>query len=599
MEKIKSHIKNSKLSDKRAEELFNITEQNFTFSEDDHEGEYYKNKAKDLFYRDENDYFLKELWFPKDYNKNFTKIMFYMNQLTLNNSVVIVGINNNTITNYSLNETDFLIFQDLKKTSNDSNIIYSDHNLEDLKLKIISDEEFKFPEYSNKFISIYKDASKIEKGSISNNDDYVPIEAEDNKEPFIKFYFIRDTSFQLPKVYINLYFFHPFLRANYSDSTNENEFLFFNMMMYISYIQREINFDLSDAIRSGNMIKVGFSENYIFIDIFAYSDLVENIVKIIKGIIVSAKEKLKEESNFILSRDYAIEEFLNFEKVDLRQKLNYKYFKFLTSNDSNFPPIYNYYEFNKTNYENSTNTTKNIEEFNYLNFPILRGFILGYYEKEEALKIYNIFHSNFSDNFISTIDRANYNATNINPIAFMTSCLRRNMSTNTSIIKDPLINDQFYSAYSYMYFAEYSHKSRIAVETLIKLFQRIRGFRISRVNQKHIYLIFSFNKTIFSNTSVLKKRILKEMNDNQEFIKTVDIVGDKYYYIMKNVESELSQKTFTMREMAIDYSYSKLYNISGSFPYEITKYDYTTFKNAIADIFGKNKYFYELNNNTS
>ena len=234
MEKIKSHIRNTKLLDKRAEELFTITEQNFTFSEDAHEGEYYKNKAKDLFYRDENDYFLKEVWFPKDYNKNFTKIMFYMNQLILNNSVVIVGINPKTIANYSLNETDFLIFQDLKKTSNDSNIIYSDHNLEDLKLKIISDEEFKFPEYSNKFISIYKDASKIEKGSISNNDDYVPIEAEDNTEPFIKFYFIRDTSFQLPKVYINLYFFHPFLRANFSESPNENEFLFFNMMMYIS-----------------------------------------------------------------------------------------------------------------------------------------------------------------------------------------------------------------------------------------------------------------------------------------------------------------------------------------------------------------------------
>ena len=180
------------------------------------------------------------------------------------------------------------------------------------------------------------------------------------------------------------------------------------------------------------------------------------------------------------------------------------------------------------------------------------------------------------------------------------------MSTNISIEKDSIINNQFYSAYSYMYFAEYSHKSRIAVETLIKLFQGFQGvrglglgFRIDRLNQKQIYLSFSFRKENFTNTSVLKERIIKEINDNQDFIKTVDIVGDKYYYIMKNVESELSQKTFTMREMAMDYSYSKLYNISGSFPYEISKYDYTTFKNAIADIFGKNKYFYELNNNTS
>ena len=205
------------------------------------------------------------------------------------------------------------------------------------------------------------------------------------------------------------------------------------MMMYISYIQREITSNLSDAIRSGNMIKIGFSENYIFIDVFAYSDLVENIIKIIKGIIFSSKDNLKLKSNFILCRDYAIEEFLNFAKVDLRQKLNYKYFEFLTKNDSDFPPIYNYYEFKKENYENSTNTTKNTDAFNYLNFPILRGFILGYYEKEEAQKIYNIFHSNFSDNFLSTIDRANYTETKVNPISFMTSCLRRKMSTNISI----------------------------------------------------------------------------------------------------------------------------------------------------------------------
>ena len=52
-------------------------------------------------------------------------------------------------------------------------------------------------------------------------------------------------------------------------------------MIYLSYIEREINLVLADAIRAGNEIKIGFTENRIYLDVFSYSDLAENILEII------------------------------------------------------------------------------------------------------------------------------------------------------------------------------------------------------------------------------------------------------------------------------------------------------------------------------
>ena len=49
-------------------------------------------------------------------------------------------------------------------------------------------------------------------------------------------------------------------------------------------------------------------------------------------------------------RDYAIENLLNFENVDVRKKYIYKYYKFLTEDGSDFPPFYNFYDFPKNNY---------------------------------------------------------------------------------------------------------------------------------------------------------------------------------------------------------------------------------------------------------
>ena len=139
MEKIKAHINNMNPNiDERISELLFINEQNFSFTEDVHKGEFYKNKAKDLFYRDDKNYFLGEVWIPSDLNKNNTNIKFYTEQLTMENSVVIIGLNNDTIKKYDINNTESdisFIFENIEKT-NFSGIYYSINDLDRLNINI-------------------------------------------------------------------------------------------------------------------------------------------------------------------------------------------------------------------------------------------------------------------------------------------------------------------------------------------------------------------------------------------------------------------------------------------------------------------------------
>ena len=602
MEKIKAHINNVKSEDERAEELYNIIEQNFMFKEDSHEGEYYKNKAKDLFYKDYHDYFLKEIWLPNDFNKNFTKIKEYINQLNPTKSVIIIGINHFTIEKYNLNNSDSFIFHNIAKTTSYSNISYSIHNLDELKLKINIDKDFVLSNYSNKYISKFGKDTNIPKGENNIYGNYNPLKAKNDDDHLIEFYWLKDTSFRLPKVFVNLIFLHPFLRANYTEQNKEevkkrNE-LFFHLMIYLSYIEREINLVLADAIRAGNIFKVGFNENDFYIDIFAYSDQIEKILKIIKEKIFINKNDVFNGTNFAIYRDYAIEEFLNFDKVDAKEKLKLKYYKFLTDNETDFPPIFNYYTFPKNDFENMT--IKEAKSLSFLNNPIARGFILGYIEESQAQEISDLFHQNIPDNFNPTLIEAKFNVSKINPSIFVKSCLDRpdrdeqKRENNTQEITNG-------RTYSFIHFAYYTHKSRIAIELLKKLFAQGRGFRVEAVNQRKIYLRISFATKDYDNTSKVIDVLISELIKRESnYTKDVDVVGDRYYYIKKNVDNEYSKNPYTIRDTAINFSSNFMYRIFKEiedFNYEIDKYNYKGFKDAMIEILNKKKYnFYELSN---
>ena len=594
MEKIKAHIDNIKTDDKRMEELNYIVDQNFTFSEDVHEGEYYKNKAKDLFYRDLNDYYLKETWVPPDFNTKFERLQYYVNQLKVNNSVVMIGISQYNIDKYNINNTQYeesFIFNQIKNTIRKPNIYYTINDLSRLNLKIIEKAHGLY-EHSNEYISIYNKDNGVQRDESENSTEYEPLEQKGDN-PLVEFYLNKSTKFLIPKVYINLYFCHPFIRPNHTEHTSETDNLFFHMMIYISYLQREINMVLSDAIRAGNTFKLGFSENYFYLDIFAYSDQVEKILNIIKEKVISNKKNIIDEKNFVIYRDYAIEDLLNFDNVDIKEKLKLKYFKFLTENNQTFPPIYDYYAFNKSNFETMTLNQKN-NYLEYLNAPIIKGFILGYYEKDAAQKLYDSFVYNYTSNFRPIFERANYARYNeINPMGFFQDCLNRPEKKEKRIIDNAnqILNNR---AYSFMLFSDYTFDNRIAVEVLVKIMQE-RDIRITSANQKSIYVRFSFPNNGNFDTQKVKEHILQNITDKEKvYNQHVDVVGDRFYYLVKNVKDEFSKHPYSMRENALDYTYSYLYKPDSNNNYVINNNDYKSFVDIIKNIFEKNQGFCEF-----
>ena len=601
IEKIKLHIYNILSFDQRAEELFNIIEQNFTFTEDIHEGEYYKNKAKDLFYRDKRDYFLKEVWVPPDFNKNYTKMKLLINQLTLNNSVVIVGISKYIINKKDLdnisNEESF-IFKDLKNTTTYSNITYSFHELSKLNLNInnsnndINTNNTTLMYHKNEYISSYK--NEIEKGEIIEDKNYTCINDSDS---LVQFYLLKDTNFKLPKVYINFYLFHPFIRPNYTEQNQDSDYLYFHHILYLSYIRREINLQLSDAIRAGNIFKLNKHENYFYLDIFAYSDKVEKILEILKQILTSDKSEIIKNS-IELYRDWALEDFVNFDNDDFREKLRLEYVKYLTNNIDKFPPVYNYYKFNRSNFENLTviNNGNNINYLKYINAPIVYAYILGFYEMDDANKIYKAFSKDFTMNYFkSTLDPAKYSLTNIAPKKFVEKILYRE-NLNKIIVKNDMREITTDRIYSLMIFSKYSYENRILTE-MLKIIGTIERTKIESINQNNIYLRLSYPKGQYDNTSVFKKSIINYINASKtNYTNALDIVGDRYYYLIKNMENEYSKTPYTMRQSGLSFSYDQIYNLYNVSSYKLNIDDYDNFTNTIKEIFNKDDYYCEFSN---
>ena len=88
--------------------------------------------SNDLFFKDKKDYLLKQMWFSKkDFKENITKVQFYFDQLTINNSVILLGLNNKTIHKYNhelLNISYLFNFGNISNTSY-FNLTHSIHNI--------------------------------------------------------------------------------------------------------------------------------------------------------------------------------------------------------------------------------------------------------------------------------------------------------------------------------------------------------------------------------------------------------------------------------------------------------------------------------------
>ena len=257
--------------------------------------------TNDLFFKDEKDYLLKQMWFSKkDFKENITKVQFYFNQLTINNSVILLGLNNKTIHKYNhelLNISYLFNFGNISNTSY-FNLTCSIHNIsKDIEQNFDNNTLQISNPVKNKFISKYDTNSKLNY-NYTEDEYFFTINYNEKSNPtdnYLKLFWKNVTCFHIPKVVITIYFVHPFLRPNFQndkDIPSKNDKLYFYFLLYMSYVKRTIDEKLADAFLAGsNYYYIHFNEDTFFMDFFVFSDIVKQCVVIINDI-------LNNETNF-------------------------------------------------------------------------------------------------------------------------------------------------------------------------------------------------------------------------------------------------------------------------------------------------------------
>ena len=556
------------INDIRLEELDKISEQNFTFTEDAHESIFYKKLANDLFYKDKKDYLLKQMIFSKkNFIENITIVKFYFNQLTLNNSVIFFGFNNNTINNYNLRKSEInYLFNKTARTSL-FKIIYSSNKLDEHINPLYDDDYSKLlvPK-KNEYISQYGFNSELEYNKSDYDNYYQNHEEIKEKNDYIKVFWKKGTNFKIPKIHTTIFFFHPFLRPNLQSEdsgTRGNDRLYFEISLYFAYLKRTIVEQLADVFRAGNSFLIDYNENYYYMNFFFYSDIAEKAFEIINDIFSEKDKFLTElESHFEIYRDIVLEDFIAAEGYDL-MKFRYTFFNEITKDkDNKLPPIYNHYNFPRYEYFDKTYNDMDLNELNSDLNLIKYFYLFGYLNKTNVTNIYRIF--NTSNNFDSSLDLAGYDISHkINVKNFVEWSLNKSFigkSDNISITSD------FNGVNRFMYFTEFSLKYSCLCDMLINILTKNNNFmkkirRFHNFNQKYIFLLFIFRNGSLEKNEQFLNDTIKWLNESESMTKEVDIIGDRFYYLLKSHKRLISIKHDNMIDSALTITYNTLYNI--------------------------------------
>ena len=221
-----------------------------------------------------------------------------------------------------------------------------------------------------------------------------------NKNSFYKFYFKRDTIFKIPKIFISLHLFHPYLMPMNPKKMEQHCFYFKIIEMFIA-IKRKINKDLSDSLRAGNEIEFGENENYLYIDIFCYEDIAYKIMEKIRNILFDIDWTDFKSNNEIYKNEVFQDFFFYSDYLDFSR---YSFYSKLKNN------FYNKYEFwfedfENFDYQDCINNNFDEIEFNCSKIFVINGYIYGYYTKEQAQKISDLFEVGLNiDNFVIVLN---------------------------------------------------------------------------------------------------------------------------------------------------------------------------------------------------
>ena len=579
-------------------QLKTIVEQEFTFMEDSDETiPFTKKLGINLCDHKTNSSFFKDSWIEPF---NFEEMKIYFSQLIPNNSVIILLLNNE----YSQTVINKSIFNLSKKYY----ISRTPHYISDLNINITTKSNCTLNIKENNYISKHTKGIEIEEKSEDNK----KLSAEIiNKTNLRVFKFLRETKFRLPKVHIMLNLFHPFFRpGNKTENKNNSHCLYFEYMLYLTYIELEINKILADAIRAGNKISVGYTHMNTYINVFAFSDVAKEIIEEIKKILMNKSDfaKIHDSNNinkYMLYKESTFEDHLNIWKV--RPHIKAKYLLIYGLNER----TYKNYEFpfiNETqNIENICNTIfDNNKEF-VINF-ILDCQIYGYYNKEEANEIVKIFNETPTDeeNFKNVVNNAGIE-NNINASNFISWIKNFGELTEAKTIigNDETVRKQ---AFTYIYWSNYSISNMIKSKLFWNLVDDYNKKdtsipRISFIEYNSIFMQIrymnlgdtkNFLKNISQIKSEIKGKIQKKYEEKMSFYKEdIDVVGDRFYYLKKNLIEEQYSRRAKMEKSATATYNSDFYvadDLSELESESISKLDYPDIIEIFNSIYNKSNF---------
>lgn len=556
-------LDNDNINDQRIFELYRIMSQNFSFTEDYHDiTPFNPKKGIYLFCKNQSQYFLRDNWIPGNFS--ILELKEYISQLTPSNSVLIIGINNYTFHKYENYFNNSKISYIFRNTSiiDYYEITYTINDLDDIFDNITNIHNFNNMSYiKNKYISSYNGSSELEYNETDKNN-YLDLTSEIIGEGnYSAFYFKKDTSFKIPKVYITLNFFHPFMRPD--DTHMANDQRFFEVMLYMSYIKREIELTLSDAFRAGNSINMNFNQNLFYIDIFSYFDVTYTILENIRNILIdNSRFKWDNDKYLAIYWDAALEDYLNFETTNMNYKIRMTFYENLYNNKTkNEKGIYNYYNFPRNNYLDKKNMNISSYYMGLLTSFIINGYIYGYYNYTDAYKIYELFkdeNKNFDDALISVgLNKFNLNSSNF--VEWMKK--KNNLEDSKQIEIDTCPKD--IKIYHFIHCSSYNLENNIMSYIFTKILnqaikenkEQLESFVFS---QGEIYLQFNLKNASFNNS--FKGKVIEIFKKN-DYGREVDVVGNRLYYLIRSYIMDILSKREDLKNSAIARLNSNMHNM--------------------------------------
>ena len=511
-------------------------------------------------------YFFYKKYIPwndsNSYNDNINIIKnetyHYFKQLKPENSVIVLGLRMKNLADLTCNasspfylDCDKIKYEKFNQTSEYYFSYFKNYTFNSSFEKDLDIDD-------NTNISFIKNnyTSKNNESYINQKEEEQEIQLLSNESNyFSKFYFKRNINFKVPKVYISLYFLHPFLRPMNKDEL-EKKCYYFQIMELFSGIKRKINEALANAIRAGNQISFGQDEEYLYINVFCYEDVAYEIMKTIKNIIFETKwESTDFKYNNEIYKNEVFDDFFIFDKFYVENIAQYYLYCKLKNN------IYNKYEFYPDEFEKNNYAKCLSEEFKYNYFTsfIVNGYIYGYYTREKAQKIYKLFETNYENTYYKEILLTVRNS--ISPENF-TNWIKQVNKLNESdkVYIDAKIYNKSKEKINYGVCYVKIGISPLDIYIFNSILQRVSFgenlifYQMIIVGDIYFELLF-YDKEITSeipNDELIESEWVNLLNNFDEFNKDVDDIGNRYYYVKKNLISSLIDTQTSLAKRAQD-----------------------------------------------